>query len=782
MRARPHSIEEPSRRGLALAIPLLLVAAVAGTYAPSVAVPFFFDDVPAIVENPRLAARPVWRALETPPQSPLTGRPIAALSLALNHAWGRLEPWGYHAVNLALHALNSLLLWGIARATFRSPLLAPRLGAAADSLASAIALLWAVHPLGSEAVVYTIQRTELLMAFFLLLTLHAAQRSWSSAWPGIWCAIGVVACALGMASKEVMVSAPILVLLHDRIFRALGSRELFRRRWRFYLPLAATWGILALLVATGTRSRSVGADSIADAWRYLAAQCAVILEYLRLCVWPAGFCIDHGESTEFPRAMVIAGGAVLASILVLTLAALRRAPAWSYPGLWFFMILAPTSSVLPIASEVGAERRMYLPLAAVVAAIVAGARAACPAARRRVALGAGLTLLVAAGLLALTRLRIEDYRTEERIWQDAIAKRPDNPRPYANLGAYYVKQRDTAKAIGWLERAIAIEPRFGTAYATLGDALVAEGRIPEAIRRYEEAVRLIPDHANVYNAVAKLYLDIGQARRAMELFRRAVELNPELLAARSNLAVAQIEAGEAANAVETLREVLRRDPSYADGHANLGHAWLALGNRAAAIDSYRTSLRIDRKQDRVHNSLGRALAMEGKVDEAIAHYRSALELNPRSAKAHNNLGNALLGRGALADAEHEYRAALDIDPTDADTRGNLGVALAMGGRHDLAAREFISALERDPRNVRVLLALGTSLLALERIESAERAFRTAVEVDPSQVQGWLGLAEVSMRRGNLTDARSRVAEAQRLDPRSAAARALLERLDAAEKK
>ncbi len=176
--------------------------------------------------------------------------------------------WGYHAFNLAIHLAAALTLFGVIRRTLLSPGMRDHFGQAAIPLAFAVALLWVVHPLQTESVTYIVQRVESLMGLFYLLTLYCAIRAWdaSEASSRLWVFAAIVACALGMGSKEVMVSAPLIVVLWDAMFATSpgasgrGPWASFRRRWPLYAGLASTWLILALLVYVERRGQSVGFD------------------------------------------------------------------------------------------------------------------------------------------------------------------------------------------------------------------------------------------------------------------------------------------------------------------------------------------------------------------------------------------------------------------------------------------------------------------------------------------------------------------------------------------
>ena len=170
-------------------VPVLVIAAGVWAYHNSLRGAFIFDDPTSISGNPHIRHLwPIRDAMSAPPATTVSGRPVVCLTLALNYAVGGWNVWGYHALNLMVHLLSALVLFGILRRTFEGPTLRDRFGGAAVWLAAAIALLWEVHPLQTESVTYIVQRTELLMGLFLLLTLYCALRCSQSPTPavGVW--------------------------------------------------------------------------------------------------------------------------------------------------------------------------------------------------------------------------------------------------------------------------------------------------------------------------------------------------------------------------------------------------------------------------------------------------------------------------------------------------------------------------------------------------------------------------------------------------------------------
>ena len=228
------------------------------------------------------------------------------------------------------------------RWTLLLPPLAARFGPASTGLALAVALVWALHPLQTNSVTYIVQRAEALVGLFYLLTLYCFVRGATSARGSAWYAAAVAACALGMASKEVMVSAPLVALLYDRLFISGSFKEGLRRRWGWYLALAATWAILGLLVYLSLgRGGSAGFGLGMTAWEYARTQFGCIIHYLRLAFWPSPLVLDYGTGTVSEAADIVPYAIGVVLLLAATAVALARRPRWGFLGVWFFAILAP---------------------------------------------------------------------------------------------------------------------------------------------------------------------------------------------------------------------------------------------------------------------------------------------------------------------------------------------------------------------------------------------------------------------------------------------------------
>jgi hypothetical protein len=405
-----------------LAVILLAVAGVL-VYSNAFRGPFVLDDLKAIAENRSI--RSLWPpsdVLSPPPRTAVAGRPVSNLSLAFNYAVGGLDPTSYHAFNVALHVFAALAVFGITRRTLGSPELEARYRGRALPLAVAVALLWVVHPLLTESVNYTIQRTELLVGLFTLLTLYCSIRAFESPEKRLWEVAALFAFALAMGSKELSDVAPIHVLALDALFWSKTIREEVRRHWLLYEVLSVVLAVCLLLVATRFRRTLAGfvRDDVTP-WEYALTQSGVIVHYLRLAIWPNALAADYdGWALAKSIRDVLPFLLIVGALVARTLWGVLRRKKLAFLGVVFFLVLAPTSSFRPLVNEVAAERRMYLPLAAVIALVVI----AGDALRRRLGAspGIGLAVVLAAVLaLAVTTVRRNVvYRTKLAFWCDIV--------------------------------------------------------------------------------------------------------------------------------------------------------------------------------------------------------------------------------------------------------------------------------------------------------------------------------------------------------------------------
>jgi Flp pilus assembly protein TadD len=521
-----------SRPALAHANRLVfLIALTLMAYANSFQGEFVFDDYPNILESEKI------RSLE--PSTWNSGqRPWFYLSLALNYSIHELDPFGYHLFNFAVHLAAGLTLFGLVRGTLALPAVAERYRDRADSIALIVAAVWLVHPLNTNAVTYIVQRCEAMMGFCFLALLYFTLRgaTASRSWP--WYSLAAGAFYAGIGSKEVMAVAPFVLLLFDRIFLAGSWREVIRRRWGLYLVLALPflWFMSGLFRRFGSTSRTatVGfAYKGVTPWEYARTQPEVILHYLRLAVWPHPLCLDYGWPVARTAARIIPASIVIGCLVLTSLWALIRRPMIGFLGISFFVILAPTSSFMPI-KDLAFEHRIYLPLVCVILlvtlAVDAGLGYCIPKqhaeSRRGFSTQTAIASISIAVLSWFTIDRNRDFSSAASVWQTVTEVSPENPRAHHNLGYELGKLGRIEEARTAFRRCLDLKEDYASAHYFLGKCLLDLGRPEEAEAHYARSFQLDSTNGQLLTDYGWLLFQQGHHDRAEELLRAAIRHKP----------------------------------------------------------------------------------------------------------------------------------------------------------------------------------------------------------------------------------------------------------------
>lgn len=630
----PISLKVPTNSMALIRLACILAVVLLGlaVYANSLDAPFIFDGlhitVPNLTQLTDWSLSSLFRAGES--------RPLTFLTFAANYAWGGLDVRGYHVVNLTVHILAALALMGIVRRTLELPGQEFATSTTTQGLALVCAAIWLVHPLETQSVTYVYQRYESLAGLFYLLTLYAFVRSFFCQNTPWWQLGSVIACACGMACKETMVTAPLLVLWFDRVFVSRSWRKLFVERWKYYVGLAGSWGVLALVMASHTDYSRAGVFQVEglSPLQYAANQTAAILHYLQLTFWPTGLCLDPAWPTR-DVSQLYPAIAVMVGLLGVTLALMYLRPRIGFLLGTFFLLLAPTSSVAPIV-DLMFEHRMYVALAPlVVCAVIVGYLAlkkllaswdTRPALKNFMLVAPAVAVILALSLATVDRNR--DYASELSIWRDTALKAPHNSRAHYNLGR---------------------------CYAQLGD-------VPHADEAYRQSIKIDPDKADAHNALGELLTREARWPEAQAEFERATALQPGNADAQGNLANLLAMSGQPQEAIKRYRIALAKKATDATMHRSYAQALAQLGQWEEAEQELRTSMDLAPNDPQTVITLGAVYAEQGKKTKARKQYQQALRLQPRFAAAHYNLGTLLISEGKLEEAYDELELALKYDP------------------------------------------------------------------------------------------------------------------------
>ena len=662
-------------------IAAVFIVAVSLAYANSVSVPFQFDDWSPI-ENEAVRQSTAVDASRMPQLGvQVAGRPVVRASFAINYALGGMDVTGYHLLNIAVHVACALLLFTIVRRTL-SRWFSGELKNDAVAVACAAGLIWALHPLNTGAVTYISARSELLMAVCYLGMLLAGSRAHEANGISLWSAAAVIACAAGMACKETMVTSPLVMVLFDRAFVFTSFKEAFRARWKLYAALAATWLVLAALAWSAPRAGSVGLSLGVSPWTYLLNQAEVVTDYLRRAVSPVGLVFAYGEPRAITLEEVLPQSLLIVFLAGVSLWAWFVRPKIGFLPLTFFVILAPTSTVVPIATEAGAERRMYLPLAALVVLGVVAGRAGWSWLQRRSgfrwspavakSLGVAAVTILCASLVTLTVRRNREYASPEVLWRTSLERWPSSIA-HRNLATALKHAGKRDEALEHLRATLADHPEVRY---IIGLELFEMGRYDESRKELstflDSTAVSDPDvEANARLVLGRILGSLGRSREALEELTGLVTERPDDWAAQLALADLRLAGRDFEAALTGYRRYVAADPRHAGAWTNLGLAALATGRTDEGLDALQRALTLEPMNAVNHVNLASALADAGRLEEATSHAGEAARLAPANANARELYGHLLASQGRYHEALRELEAAAQTNPGDAELREAL---------------------------------------------------------------------------------------------------------------
>jgi tetratricopeptide (TPR) repeat protein len=691
-----------------------LIVAIVIAFIRGLNSPFVFDDSMTVKENPSIVR--LWPPMGTaenpgplnPPKDWTTaGRPLVNFTLAVNYRLGEFQTFGYHLFNVVIHILSTLLLGLIVRRTLQLNYFGGQFAAVAGPLSFSTALLWALQPLQTETVTYVTQRSELMVGLFYLATLYSALRYWDSsslAGKRVWLFLASLCCLAGMACKEVMVTAPIVVLLFERTFIAGSFRQTVRRSLPLYVGLAIGWILLIALNYNGPRSASAGFNLEIAPVQWWLIQAKVVWLYLKLVVWPWPLSIHYPfpQDVSFRALWPWLLATVMLGAVVLVLLWQRRSAG--FVGACAILILSPTL-VVPIVSEVAAERRMYLPLAALFPLTIAGSYWLLISSRRKRFLlsisrkltprGALVVVSAIAALLALiwTLLdvrRLDTFQSRLALWQEAVSTQPNDPLAHHNLAAALVELDRPDEALAEFQQAVKLKPDAPLFQSDLGNMLAKLGRLSEALEHIQLAMKGPRSYGDVYYNLGIVLLQQKRTNEAILAFANAVKLAPNNGPSQRNLGALLVATGRPQEAIGHLEEALRLQPN---------------------------------QSGEINEMLGQALATIGKPTEAIEHFQEAIRTMPELGEVHESLGIVYAGVGRLPEALEQFKLAVQFDQDDAEDYKNLAIAYAQLNRLEEAVSMAEKALARARLDKNTELIKETETLLNEYRDSKARQSR-----------------------------------------------------------
>ena len=622
------------RSRLRWVIPALLPLVVAAVFPLAVFGKFQWDDYPLLVDNSAYRGL-AWSNLRWMFSTNLMGHymPVTWITYALDYLLWGLDPFGYHLTNLALHAANTALVYVIALRLFRAVWAIPE-GANPDRLrigAALTALLFGVHPLRVESVVWITERLDLICGFFYLLAVLMYLRSVEAESTDVgqsrryyWAAVGMF--VLALLSKSMAVTLPVVLLVLD-VYPLRRLRPGVRgwatpgpwRIWREKVPF-----VLAGTVVSIVAFRALLSFAPATSWDRLGLleRVAVSAYSLAFYLWKTLLPLGLSPLYElflpvrpFDWRFLLSGGVVL----LITGVAFALRPRW--PGLlavWvsYGVMLLPVTGIFHKGHQIVADRYSYLP--GIGWTLLAGGAVVLLLRRCRSARSGRHALAVIVVFSTIPLLAFATWR-QVGIWQDGVTL--------------------------W-RHAVRLDPASPIAAANLGWELRARGDLAEAVEQCERALLLRPDYADAHLNLGLARVAQGRAAKAEPHLRRALEITPRSTAAQSALGSLLETEGRVDEAIAHFHQALQISPRSAKAHNNLGVALARSGRTGEALAAFSEAVRLDPNFGQAQNNLGLALAHVGRLTEARDHFLAAIRSEPGFQEAQRNLAHTrrLLGR------------------------------------------------------------------------------------------------------------------------------------------
>jgi tetratricopeptide (TPR) repeat protein len=544
-------------------------------YSSNLDGPFVFDDGSNIKNNAAIRLTTLsWSDLKkAATNSPLSNRPLAYISFALNYYFHGYRTVGYRTVNILIHMLAGLFLFLFIKTTLRLPTMRSRYGNS-NWLPYVAALIWLVHPLHTQSVSYIVQRMNSMSSMLYILSMLCYTRArlgQSATVKWLLAAACILSGLLAFGTKETASTLPLFILLYEWFFFQDLSPKWLIRHLPFFIGLLILFLGVAMIYLDGhpfEKILSRYATRDFTPLQRVLTEFRVVILYLSLLLYPHPNRLNLDYDFPLSHSLVEPATTLLALMAIVgllgwSIGLAKKDRLISFCILWYFGNLAIESSIIGL--ELVFEHRTYLPSMMIILMAVILVDRYLRFKVLKIAIICAITLVFS----AWTYERNATWSNAVALWSDVVKKAPQKVRPHNNLGNALKRQGKIEEAIEEFNRALQINPGYAKAHNNLGTALAAQGKTDAAIKHFGFA----------------LYID----------------------------------------------------PNYAAAHSNIGVALASRDELEKAIVHFKAALRLKPDYAKVHSNLGAALVRQGKLHEALAHFQTALRLKPDDVQTYKNL-------------------------------------------------------------------------------------------------------------------------------------------------
>jgi tetratricopeptide (TPR) repeat protein len=552
----------------------IIVAIGALLYGHTLSFPFVFDDILYLVHNPLVkegrsftfhgdistfANYAVKNGLERDISTNFILRPVSYLTFHLNFLLDGMNPRGFRAVNILIHCTNAMLLFLVLSHLLSASRAGMSMSAfSARFIPAGSSLLFLVHPLQVESVTYIVQRFTSLGTLFYLLTILAHLLSLAAAARNtrlVWRSVSVAGLVLGMLTKEIVFTAPCMIVILDRVLMGTPLKIAIKRAWVHLLCLPLI-PILIILTSVAQNGGSLSLAAVVNIdnenpppgyqYFYALTQLSVVLTYLRMIIAPYGLNLDpdYPLSTSLFEARVVVSVIITAAIVAGCWFWHRRRQGDGRITLmasmvaWYFVTLGIDSSIVPLP-DVMAEHRSYLPSIGAITALVCCADWLRTRLVSAHAVRLGIQSLVAVWIVALgggTYARNNVWRSEISLWKDSVSKSANKSRPWFNLAGAYHSGRLLQEAAECTRKVIELEPGWKEAHVNLAAIENQLGNYQAALAACQAGLANTRDDCNLYFNMGFSYGRLGDLEQSIQSFKKAIAIRSDHRPSRLNLA------------------------------------------------------------------------------------------------------------------------------------------------------------------------------------------------------------------------------------------------------
>lgn len=604
-------------------------------YFHSLKAPFIFDDWTNIVQNPdikswdHLPQKLLYRTDRILPNRNLPQRPVVFLSFTFNYALGEQNPLGYHLFNVFLHSVTTLLIFILTRKVFFYSM-----GDSGLFYPLSVALIFALHPLQTEVVTYISNRSDGLAAFFYLLSLLLFVKAFEK--NRAFYLGSYLAFFLALFSKEIAVTLPAIIFLYDYFFLSDSNFKKIKIRWEvhlFYWLVLILYILFRQIYFGKIGFMGGGIEKSWTAYSYFLTQMVVVIQYLKLFLFPQGQCVDHfiPPIKSFFDLKIIYSLVFYLLIGALTLAYFRKNKIFLFSFFWFGITLLPTSSFFPIYDAL-VERRLYLPSWGLCLGMISlilslskriekekfqtTGNVQCRVKSTLSKIWSSLIVLYIILLSGFTWKRNQMYLDPIKIWEEAVRLYPNNNRALNNLGQHYAANKEMEKAKVAFHKALRLNPNVSGVYYNLGKLASLENNL-EAESFFLKAIELEQENSDALKALGFFYFKNRNFSKALIFYEKALKLQPT-----------SIESPWARPSMRLKTDLFsRQDYSL---YNNLGCIYGELNKFREAEKSFQRAIEFEPLNARAYLNLAYLYTKEKKLNQAIAAYQTVLHLNPET--------------------------------------------------------------------------------------------------------------------------------------------------------